>query len=376
MTKLNRRQFLKTAGKTTAGAIALGIGGCFRSLNSKNNVDSVRTIEDVIRQTLEVNMGYQPGERVLIVQQNWNENFPEAEKKYFRDSHAVCQAFHNTLKQDGIDITLMSYTPETAIHGTDATLDLYKQLQDKGKFDIAYFPTAFSLSHTPFREMLCKQGCRVASMPHINMAMLTPGGPVDADPHKVAELTERYSKEHRNSSYVTLIGPGTNLRIQIVDGTVKQDNALLIEPGVVGNLPSGDAYCLPGPDTNGYFTVPRGWGGVEPLEYDVKFTVVNNKITRVEAEGKEGAKYVKEHILPHLQLPGSRYLGEFSRGTNHNCISEFLDEHGWNLLPGEKKIDTFHVANGNSVLMGGNNTVPIHIDWVVPYSNIILEPKE
>ncbi|HII71212.1 TPA: hypothetical protein HA265_00475 [Candidatus Woesearchaeota archaeon] len=338
------------------------------------------SVEDVIRKTLSVNMGYKKGEKVLIVQQDWHEGLPEDSKGGFTRSSEVTQAMHQTLAGDGVDVVLMSYDPEKAMHGQDAVPALYKRVEDEGPFAVVFMPTAFSLSHTPFRKWLTEQQARIASMPTFTMTMFQPGGPMDADYEAIARSVDDVVAKMRDAGYVQVGGLGTDMLVEVPadPALIHGDTGLLVRPGDFGNLPAGEAYCVPvlGPKTKGYFTARKGWGGAKPTEHDVRFTVKDGLITEVCAVAPEGAEYVEKNIAS-LVFGGERYnvLAELGIGANLSITAEYVRKNGWSTLVGEKIVNTVHFAHGNSAGMGGTNNVPIHVDWVIPDVNKTYIPR-
>jgi leucyl aminopeptidase (aminopeptidase T) len=135
------------------------------------------------------------------------------------------------------------------------------------------------------------------------------------------------------------------------------------------NLPGAEAFAVPRHRgrTNGYFTVPKGWGGQQPISCEAKFIVKEGVIVDVQGQNSKDQGYIDNEIKPLIfGKPDHNVVAELGIGTNPNVTPQYIKEHGWSALLAEKIIGSAHFANGNSKAMGGRNDVPVHIDWVVP----------
>ncbi len=324
------------------------------------------TVDDIIRNALKVNMGHKSGERVLIVSQEWHPAMGAHTEENFSRSKLVAQTMHVAFLGDGVDSTLLSYQPTAPDHGVDVPAQFYSKVANGGHFDIAFMPTPYSISHTKFRKELCDNGSRVASMPTFTMKMFEPDGPMSADYNQVAKLSLDVARKMKELPYIHILGKGTDILVEATPHLAHVDTGLFHDRGDFGNLPAGEGYCVP-KNANGYFSVPKGWGGEEPSKYNLQFRVNNGRIIDVQADDKNAQQYLKDTIHP-LIFGGNNYnvLAELGIGTNHKITPEYVKKNGWTALTAEKIIDSAHFANGNSAAMGGSNDVPRHLDWVVP----------
>ena len=330
-------------------------------------------IDRAILNALNVNLGYAQGEKVGIVMQQWADHLGTERKAKFEAAKTLCERMESVMKNNGVDVTLLSYVPGEARNGVDAGDSLYGEAEG---LQVLFMPTVFSLTHTPFRRFVTGHGTRVASMPGFTLEMFEAGGPMDTDYRKLANDTTKIRDRVAASRYITVTGPDTDMRVEIISETAHASTGMLEAPGAYGNLPGAECYSVPveDGDTHGYFTVPEGWGGPMALPFPVRFTVKNARIVAIEGVDADQQAWIDEHIKPSVM--GEKdfdVLAELGIGTNPNLTPAYVAEHGWSILTAEKISGSAHFANGNSKGFGGSNDVPVHIDWVVPGVSITYE---
>ncbi|NOY21922.1 MAG: hypothetical protein GXO70_00215, partial [Acidobacteria bacterium] len=290
----------------------------------------------------------------------------EDSKKKFLASAELCQRMISVFHGNGVKDVLFPYVPTEARNGVDAIPELYDSAK---RLDVLFMPTAFSLTHTPFRKAMTAHGTRIASMPGFTLEMFEQGGPMDTDYEKLAKDTHKIREKLAAGRFVRVTAPGTDMRIEIVPESAHASTGMLDKPGAFGNLPGAEAYALPLEEgtSGGYFTVPAGWGGQIPLPFPVKFTVKNNRFVKIEGLDSEQQTWIDQHIKPFIMGQNNfDVLAELGIGTNPNLNEAYISKHGWGILTAEKISGSAHFANGNNAGFGGTNDVPVHIDWVVP----------
>lgn len=330
-------------------------------------------IEIAILNSLKINMGYKDGEKVAIIMQEWNPKFGKEMFQKFEKAKELCLKMFGTFKKNRVDAELISYMPEEARSGVDAPKEVYEKIGFK---EIIFMPTVLSLTHTNFRRAQTEKGSRIASMPGFTLEMYEEGGPMDVDYNLLHRKTEEIAENLRESRFVRIVADDTDIKIEIEQELVHVSSGLLDKPGKYGNLPGAEAYVVPvhEGESFGYFTVPSGWGGPNPLKYKIKFFVERGRFVDARGEDKEANEYIEKEIRP-LIFGGENFdvLAELGIGTNPNITKDYVRRKGWNTLVAEKIFGSAHFANGNSKGMGGKNDVPIHIDWVVPDVKIFFE---
>ncbi|MBT3814821.1 hypothetical protein HOE37_03525 [Candidatus Woesearchaeota archaeon] len=322
-------------------------------------------MKQTILKTLKQNLQYQEGEKVAIIYQEWDDSFDNSLKQNFDNSKIVSEEMYKVFKENNINTKLLSYIPEEARSGVDAPKEIYEKAKDK---DIIFMPTVFSLTHTDFTNKQKERGARLASMPKFALDWFETSGPMDVNMKKIIALTKEYSDKMRNSSSVTIKAAETEIVIEINNNLVHESNGI-IPKGECGNLPGAESFCVP-KNANGYFTIFKGWGGPFPLEHNIRFIVEDCKIIRLECSNEKYLEKVKPLIFKEKNF---NVLAEFGIGTNPNVTKESLKKYGWSGLLAEKIYGTVHFANGNSAGMGGDNNVPVHLDWVIENAKIEWE---
>jgi aminopeptidase len=323
-------------------------------------------MKQTILKTLQQNLQYQEGETVAIIYQEWNDSFDSELKQFFDNSKTISEELYKVYKENNIDVELFSYLPEETRSGVDVTKEIYEKVDH----DIIFMPTVFSLTHTDFTKKQCGRGARLASMPKFALQWFEKSGPMDVDQKKMIALTKEYSDKMRNSSQVIIKALETEITIKINQSLVHESNGI-IPKGDCGNLPGAEAFCVP-ENANGHFTIFKGWGGPFSLEEDVKFVVKDCRIVELVGKTEQANKYIQEKIKPLIfKEKNFNILAEFGIGTNPNITKDSLKKYGWSGLLAEKIFGTVHFANGNSAGMGGDNNVPVHLDWVI--ENVEME---
>jgi len=180
--------------------------------------------DEAILNALKVNMGYNTGEKVAIVMQEWNPKFEEKFRKKFEDSTALCRRMFEVFKKAGVEVELLSYVPEEPRSGVDATPELYEKIGFK---EIIFLPTVFSLTHTKFRKTQNEKGSRVASMPGFTLEMFEEGGPMYVDYNLLHQETVAVAEKLRQSRYVRVVAEDTDITVEIDPALVHVSSGLL-----------------------------------------------------------------------------------------------------------------------------------------------------
>lgn len=191
------------------------------------------------------------------------------------------------------------------------------------------------LSATAPLKMLAKRfQFRGASMPGFIRTMI-PTLSLDYQKihQRVAELQERLQRA--DSVRIALASNGTTYR-SVYDlryRTAHASGGLMREPGVVGNLPSGEAYITPYEgERNGE---PSRSSGILPVQFDdeiVLYRIENNRAIEILSKGKasdiERAKIQEEPAYGNIAEIGIGVLGEWGvRAVGSTLLDEKLGLH-------------------------------------------------
>lgn len=286
-------------------------------------------------------------ERVVIIFQESPVDCPEKYIQDFTDSKEVCEILLTACKEEGIFAEIASYVPEVLQNGVEPPKSFSVHA------DIVLAPTVFSITHTSFAKSLDAR--RVATLPGFKPYMFETIG----NKEKLLALTSEYYQKLKNAKKVRVTGDNTDITVDINPELVLRSTGFF-DSKDIENIPGAEVFCVP-KTANGYFTVPAGFGGSKPLPSPVTFIIENGRFV----DFKGDAEVIKKHVLPSFDGKNFDVLAELGIGTNPNITEEYIQRTGWSTLLAEKIYGSVHFANGNSKGMGGDNDVPIHIDWVV-----------
>jgi leucyl aminopeptidase (aminopeptidase T) len=258
--------------------------------------------------------------------------------------------------------------PSTGRNAVEPPPDISEKMKAAG---VVIMITSFSLSHTDAREQACHAGARIASMPRFIPEMFYPGGPMDADYQEIEELTQQIAAALTPARQVRVTCPaGTDITFSVQDRPGQVDAGIYTRPGVWGNLPSGEAYCIPREGTaQGVIQVTPGWFAdlVEPM------TLIfdSGELRELRGGGAVGDE-LRGILRPGVEdepYKSRRNLGEFGIGTNPNARRIDIT------VEAEKIKGTVHLAVGDNAHMGGLVNTDYHQDFVIPQASFTLDDK-
>jgi len=217
--------------------------------------------------------------------------------------------------------------------------------------DVFIAPTSRSLSHTTARKRASDAGARGATMPGVTADMLARVMAVDFE--LMAARSQALAAALGEARTARVRCPrGSDLTLDLTGRRGISDDGRLTARGAFGNLPCGEGFIAP-MNGDGRFVAaslaPLGLTGVPAT-----LTVANGRI--VGAEGGLGPEYLRR-LEAHGELGTN--LAELGVGTNDRA------QLTGNVLEDEKILGTVHVAFGASAGIGGNVSVPIHLDAVI-----------
>ncbi|MEW8959987.1 MAG: aminopeptidase [Moorella sp. (in: firmicutes)] len=233
-----------------------------------------------------------------------------------------------------------------------------------GLAEVVIAPTTRSITHTEARRKACQRGARIASMPGIDLNMLT--RTLNADYNAIQELTHRLSNILTQGKTVEVSSAlGTKITFAITGRQAIADTGMIKNPGDFGNLPAGEAYIAPLEGTaEGVIVFDGMIAGVGRLEDPIKARIEGGKL--VNAEGGAAARALTE-MLAKVGNEQAYNLAEFGIGTNDKAMIT------GKILEDEKVIGTIHFAFGDNASMGGMVKVPIHVDGVVTKPTVKID---
>jgi aminopeptidase len=234
-------------------------------------------------------------------------------------------------------------------------------------FDVVFCPTAKSLTHTDARRDASALGVRVATFPGITKDVMIRG--LGADYKEIAKLTTKMKKMFEKTKLVRVTAPnGTDITMDISGRTAIASKGLFHKKGEGGNLPTGETFAAPlEGKSNGVFVVDGSMAGIG---------VINNTPIRIQVEkgfatkitGGPSAKKLVKMLDAHGKK--ARNIAEIGIGANDKAKLSGM------ILEDEKVKGTAHIALGNNITMGGNVSVPIHLDGVIKKPTVYFDGTE
>ncbi len=262
-------------------------------------------------------------------------------------TRTIGEALRDGAGERGADAVL-AVMDERATDGSEPPRSIAAAL---GACDVFIAPTSRSLSHTKARKQASERGARGATMPGVTAEMLARAMAIDfarmqARSRATARLLSAGTTAHLRCP------KGTELTLDLSGREGLPDDGDLTQPGAFGNLPCGEGFIAPlgGDGTIAASSLARLGLGEEPA----LLTVDRGRI--VAAAHGHGPAYLE--LLQAHGEPGTN-LAELGVGTNERA------QLTGNVLEDEKILGSAHVAFGASAGIGGNVSVPIHLDVVV-----------
>ncbi len=235
------------------------------------------------------------------------------------------------------------------------------------KVDLVICATTRSLTHTQARRAATKEGVRVGTMPGITPEIMTRC--FAADSKEIIQTNERLQKILKHASEVRLTSAlGTDATFSARGRKIISSTGVLQNIGDWGNIPSGEVYFAPVETTSyGKIVCDGSIAGIGMVDEPVTITIADGFAASIEG-GKHAAEL--KSMLDGVGNKWAKAVAEFGVGTNPKAQICGL------ILEDEKVLGTVHIAFGNNLSMGGNISVPIHIDCIIKSPSIYCDGKK
>jgi leucyl aminopeptidase (aminopeptidase T) len=232
------------------------------------------------------------------------------------------------------------------------------------EFDVLMIPTSKSMSHTNARREACEAGVRCATLPGILEDTME--RTLNADYNQIAKRSIKLAEIVNQGRTAKVTTPaGTDITMTIEGRECYADTGLMHNPGDFSNLPAGEAYVAPVEGTaNGIIVIDGAMVG--KVKRPIKIVVNDGYATQI--SGDQSAEEL-EKILEPFGQPG-RNVAELGIGTNHKA------EIVGSVLEDEKVMGTVHMALGDNKSMGGNVSVPSHLDGILLRPTVWIDDKK
>ncbi len=232
-------------------------------------------------------------------------------------------------------------------------------------YDVQFYLTSKSLSHTDARRNATKKGHRIISAPGLTKDIIERC--VDIDYEWLIKLHEKLRPIILNSKQIHITTKnGTNIITALHDTRGHSNNILKNRPGAFGNLPTGEIDSgIVRDKTNGTIVFDGSFPGLGILKNPVKVKVAEGK-GEIIIDNKEAKK-----MNEILSSKGEKafLLGELGIGTNPKAKITGI------ILEDEKSLGTVHFAFGNDLTYNGTNDIQLHLDGLVRDPTIKIDGK-
>lgn len=274
----------------------------------------------------------------------------------------IGQAFWETARELGAEAILCEMLPRET-NGEEPPKAITGLL---AACDVFVIPTSKSLSHTDARRNACAKGARGATLPGITEEAMARS--LKADYKGIEARTRKLSPIVTAASEARVTTAlGTDITMSLEGRDCHEDHGIVRSPGEFTNLPAGEAYLAPLEGTaKGRIVVDGSAAGVGLVKDPITLIVEGGYATEITG----GAEARKLNEITAKFGKDGRNIAELGIGTNDKAILTGL------VLEDEKVMGTVHIAIGDNASMGGNVSVPSHLDLVIKKPTLYLDGKE
>ncbi len=250
--------------------------------------------------------------------------------------------------------------PELEQNGQEPGADVAALMLE---YDVQFYWTSKSLSHTRARREAIAKGHRVISSPMLTADIANRCIDIDYD-----DLIARHAKVRpyiTNASEIRITTKlGTDIVTAVHDTHGQSELILKDKPGSFGNLPVGEIDSgIVREKTRGVIVFDGSFPGIGMLSEPIRVEVENG-VGRI-VSGSDQA--LRLRAMLEKVGPDAFKLAELGIGTNPNCIITGI------VLEDEKVLGTVHFAFGNDMSYNGTNDVPLHLDGVIKDPTILVD---
>ncbi|MEE9594730.1 MAG: aminopeptidase [Candidatus Hydrothermarchaeales archaeon] len=227
--------------------------------------------------------------------------------------------------------------------------------------DVCIIPTTKSLSHTDARKSACEAGSRIASMPGINMEMLTKGG-MTADYEEVRRISNVVATKLTKANGIRIATPaGTDYTASLDGRTGITDTGIFTKKGAFGNLPAGEGFIAPLEGaSNGRIVFDGSFATEGILKKSIAIEVRDGRVKDTDSD----------ELRDYLKYKNADNIAEIGLGTNPKA--KLIG----NVLEDEKVMGTVHVALGDNHTFGGIIQAEVHLDGIMKMPDVWLDGEQ
>ncbi len=233
-----------------------------------------------------------------------------------------------------------------------------------GAADVVIMQTQYSLTHTRAGKAAVLNGGRAASLPGADLELLT--RTISVDPTPMKNLGETIAEKMRSGQTISISSQnGTHLTAQIRTTAIYNDCAV-INPGELGNLPGGEVFFAPLLNSASGKVVIDGSLADDVLDAPITVSIESGGAVHFSGGG------AAQRLEKKLRSCGDTALTLAEIGIGTNKQARICD----NVLEAEKAYGTVHIAFGNSSAIGGEVSVPIHLDGLISQPVVSIDGKQ
>lgn len=254
---------------------------------------------------------------------------------------------------------------EASMHGAEAPEAVADAMLNS---DVIFCLTRMSMAHSGARLAASLKGARFLSLPDYSLEQLaSPAQQFDflsAQPllNRLADIIDS------GSDVRVATAAGTDLHLSIADRAANRCPGFVHAPGTLGSPPDAEVNVAPLEDRSRGLIVVDGsipCNGIGVLGTPVTLEVRDGAIVMIESEDEAVADQLNEM----MGKPGDkrRVLAEFGIGLNPlaTLCGRMLEDEGC--------ADTVHFGFGSNATIGGINTVPFHLDFIMREADVWVD---
>ena len=301
-------------------------------------------ITKAVQIALTDSLGIKEGEKVLII----------TDQNFLQIANPIMEA-----SQKITDSEIM-IAPIGKTNGEEPPENIKEKMLE---YDVILIATTVSWTHTNAVKQAAKNKTRIATLPGITLEIMQ--RTLNVDYEKMAVLTNKIKNILDKGKKVRITTElGTDIKFSIDTRNAEAGTGMLKMPGLIGNLPAGEAYIAPLENTaNGTYIIDAS---ILQQKVDQPITIKVKNGFAVDIQGGKIAQKLKQ-TLKDINNKNAFNIAELGIGTNPSAIIT------GNTLEDEKVKNTAHIALGKSSSFGGTIDVPVHIDGIMTAPTIYID---
>ena len=254
--------------------------------------------------------------------------------------------------------------PPFTIHGEEPPIEVGDKMEN---YNVIFGLTKMSMAHTNARFIASKKGAKYLSLPDYNLDLLQSKALL-ANFKSLTKRSLLLKEILDKAKKITLTTKkGSHLELNIENRIANAAPGWCYQEGVIASPPDAETnIAVIENKSNGVVIVDGSIPCVEIglLGADQKLVFENGCLVGVEGTKGDILKQIFNQCIDNEK---ARIIGEFGIGLN-----PFARLTG-NMLEDEGTIGTVHIGLGSNSTIGGNNSVPFHLDFVIKKATVRVD---